>query len=493
MSEDVSKETQQTLLKTLAELGGGQFRPEDDIVSEGKRLILPEGMSMQRAIDYLAERLEADEEETQFTRTFRYRPWDGAVCTNRALKEVFGIVGTKMTFMQPPQMIDIPVGPDEHESVPWGAFTVPGLDRTTIYTAGENDAEYGTIFRLVIEAPRKYRAQAEGIFMAVAHRLQTDSIYRGKAFDGKETPEFLDLSGVDPEKVIYSAETIVQLDANIWSVLRYRKELETVGISRKRSALLYGPYGTGKTLGGFLTAQVAVESGWTFIYARPGKDDVGSVMQTARLYQPACVFFEDLDTVADPAETTADGATRLLDVFDGITAKGTELMVVLTTNHPDRIHKGMLRPGRLDAVIEIGPLDEDGVARVVKTTVPAGSLAEVIEWDDVFDSMQGFLPAYIKEAADRAYRYALARTGKPDGIVLQTSDLKFAADGLRPQLELMEDASEHRKSDTVGTAFKELVRQGHIEAVVADFEDDSYVGRSLTDDARDAAARRLNS
>lgn len=473
--QDVTVQQRKQLLKTLAELGGGQFSAEDDIIQEGTRIVLPLGMSIKRAIAYLSERMAADDEVTRFTRTFKYRPWDGAVCTWRALQKVFGMVGMSgqkgsMFGDTPPEMREIPVGPNKVISVPWGVLNLPALVNTTITPGSQDDPDLGPVYKLTIDAPRKFKAQVEGIFVVVEHELQESSIYRGQAFDGQDMPEFLDLSGITPEKVVYAEETLVQLEASIWSVMRYRHELEVAGISRKRSALLHGPYGTGKTLGGFLTALNAVESGWTFLYVRPGKDDVERVIQTARLYQPACVFVEDLDTVANPDDSSTDSASRLLDIFDGITAKGTELMIVLTTNHPDRIHKGMLRPGRLDAVIEIAELDEAGITKLIKGSLPPGALEEHIDWTAVHEAGKGFLPAYLKEGADRAYRYALVRTGKPEAIKLNTADLVHAMNGLRPQLELMEGAKEHAPSDAVGHALKEAFKEGMREHIVADWD-----------------------
>ena len=486
---------QRRALEVLAELGGGIFQAEDDIVQEGKRIIIPEGMTMRSAADYLYARIEADQEQTTFVRDFKFRPYDGAVCTWHALKRAFGMVGLhgSQGFFgpNPPAMIDVPVGPYESEQVPWGVFSIPILPNSTITPTHYTDEEMGELFRLVIEGPRKYRAQAEGLFALVQDELEQRSIYRGKAFDGQETPEFLDLSGVTPEKVIYSEETVLQLEANVWSVLRYRDKLKSQGISLKRSALFHGPYGTGKTLGGFLTAQIAIEHDWTFLYARPGRDDVNQVLQTARLYQPACVFFEDLDTVANPETASADGATRLLDRFDGITSKGTELMIVLTTNHPDRIHKGMLRPGRLDSVIEIGPLDEQATARLIQANSPEGVLAEDIDWGAVFIAAEKFLPAYVKEVADRAYRYALSRSeGETQGILLNTDDLVNAAHGLRPQLEMMEGAQEQTPKDALGAAFTETVKSATGQFLVESAT--SFAENYMDSEAYDKASKELN-
>lgn len=458
-----TRDTQKQLLHTLAELGGRQTA-DDDLVFEGKRFVIPEVMDLDDAIVYLDRHRQQAQEHHLFTKIFRYRPWDGAAALQTGLKKVFGTVGhgirTPGFFSsRPPEMRNINVSPDETISVPWGRIEVPifGLDGWLELSA-TNDPEWGPLFVLNAYVPKKFRHQVDGIFKVVEEELRTNSIYKGRAITGATDAEFVDLSGVDPSKVIYAEDVAVQLEANVWSLLRHSTTMRELGLPLKRAVLLEGPYGTGKTLGAFLTAKVAVENGWTFIYCRPAKDDLGEVMATARLYQPAVVFFEDVDTLASSGE--ADQVTRLLDLFDGITAKGTELMVVMTTNHPERIHKGMVRPGRLDAVIHIGALDDAGVEQMVRALVPDDLLARNIVWDEVGKAMSGYLPAFVKEAVDRAMRYAVARAnGKPRTIT--GPDIVQAAEGLRPQLALMEGAGEGVNPDSLSLAVSKIVQEAN--------------------------------
>jgi len=222
----------------------------------------------------------------------------------------------------------------------------------------------------------------------------------------------------------------------------------------KRAVLIHGPYGVGKTLAAMLTGQEAITNGWTFIKARPGRDNLMNVLQTARLYQPAVVFYEDLDAIASAVDED-DRATimRLLDDFDGIDAKGTRILAVLTTNFPERIHKGMARPGRLDAMIEINELDQQGVEQLIKVRIPDTALEPEIDWASVFEDAQGYKPAFVTEFADRAMRYVLVRTGGDlDGTRIATEDLCAAAKGLRPQYEKMQDAKDTTGRESLGEA-----------------------------------------
>jgi transitional endoplasmic reticulum ATPase len=178
-------------------------------------------------------------------------------------------------------------------------------------------------------------------------------------------------------------------------------------------------------------------------------------MATARLYQPAVVFFEDVDAMTTE-DTERDAVAQLLDMFDGITAKGTEIMVVLTTNHKERIHRAMIRPGRLDAVVHIGAFDRFAVERMIEVTVPEEIRDGELDYEAIAESMRNFLPAFVKEAIDRAMRYAISRNNGEVGK-LSTQDFIDAAEGLRPQLDLMEGAGEGRGPEPLATALRREV------------------------------------
>lgn len=468
VAQSEQSKIEERLRQSLAALGGGAFKDED-IIFEGTKLIIPKKMSLQETVDFIEKRIAEEEQRTTFKRTFPFRPMDGAFCTWKALKDHFGSVSHRSSTVEtmfgkkkaPPQMIDIPIGPDKIEQVPWGNFEVPFLPGLVLELGEEEDPEYGKLFTITGIGPKKYRYEVEGIFKLVAQQLEKSSIYRGQAITGKEIPDFLDLSGVDPAKITYSDEVVHQLAANVWSLIRYSQEHRDEGLPLKRAVLMHGPYGTGKTLAAMLTAQESVRNEWTFLYARPGKDDLDFVMQTARLYQPACVFFEDMDVIADPQGAEGDEITQLLDMFDGITAKGTEIICILTTNHVDKIHKGMTRPGRLDAIIEIGALDGNGIERLVRAVVPEDQMDPRVEFEPIISAMEGFMPAFVKEAADRARRYAISREGGKTGGLLTTDDFVHAAEGLKPHLQLMEDAIDIVEREPLGVHMSRLV---HSEA-----------------------------
>jgi ATPase family protein associated with various cellular activities (AAA) len=448
---------QDEILATLARLGGLAVQ-DDALIFQGDKIILPEAMHgrVQEAIDFLEDWQEGQEETYAFGRSFLYRPWDGAAAFDRAMKKVFGTTGIGQKTMSffgshPPQLHTIDVGVGETMQVPWGVVKFSPL-KAEFDLASYMDNEHGIVFYLQVEAPKKFRAHITAFFQVVEDELRTGSIYRGKAITAAETPVFLDTSKVDRARVVYSDEAMRQLDANVWSAIRHADTLRKVGLPIKRQVLLYGPYGTGKTLAGMLTAQEAEAAGFTYIQVRP-EDDLFSALKTARLYAPAVVMFEDIDVIKT---TKSDGVAHLLDLLDGITNKGTEVMALFTTNHPENLHKGLMRPGRLDAIVELSGLDANGVRRLVEVTIPENLRDGDIDWMAVGAAFDGLLPAFAKEAIDRAQRYGIARSG---GIpqVITTDDLVGAAEGIRVQVRMMEGAPIATNADTLAGALAATV------------------------------------
>lgn len=473
-----AKEAREQALAALATLGG-RTTSDNDIKFEGKKFVVPATMKdLDEAIDYLDRIRRNEEEEFSFSRQFKFRPNDGAVATGRAIREAFGIAVGKpiITFFgrRPPQLMDVEIALGKFEQAPWGALEIPGLTGMVLYLGSTRDRELGTIFEIEARGPKKYRAHVSGLFDLIEKRLNEDSIYRGQAVNGQTNPGFLDLAGVDPKNVIYTEEVMRQLAANVWSPIEHTEQLEKLGQPGKRAVLFEGPYGTGKTLAAYLTAQKAVANGWTFIMVRPGRDNLQEVLQTARMYQPACVFFEDLDTVASPTHGGEDHMSRVLDLFDGLDTKGLKMLLVLTTNRVEKLHPGMLRPGRLDAVVSVGALDQDGIERLA-TNILGSALEQNIDWEKVAQAMDGYMPAFVKEALDRAIRYLVARGEMVDGAI-STLDLVGAAEGLRFQFNLQHGASAAPTGDTLVGALGQVVtvaaRQAVQDAKIVDFDGD---------------------
>lgn len=437
---------------------------------DSPKIGLPKNMTYGKAKKILTRLEEEAETLTHFSQDFRYRPDDGAYAALQVIKAKWGMALGKVqqSFFGtiPAEKRTINIGVGQTMQVPWGLIEIPIFDGLELYLASFRDRDYGVIFRIHGQGPRKYQDEMQSFFDDVEQYLRDNSIYRGQAIVGSDDPEFLDLENFDASKIIFSDEVTATLNGTLFAPIRYTDAMRREGVSLKRALLLEGPYGTGKTSIGQMTAQVAVANGWTFISAKPGRDKVEDVLRTARLYQPAVVFVEDIDTEASTGE--ADAVTKLLEAFDGITSKGGELQVVMTTNHLDRIHKGMLRPGRLDAVVHIGSLDRNGIERLIRVIVGDDKLDKECDFDAVAHAMDGFLPAFVKESITRAVTFAIDRLGGDRNYTISSDDLVSAANSLRPQLDALNGAGEGVRRPTLDTAFTGIVKSAVKELSTTD-------------------------
>lgn len=440
---------------------GERVVQDDALLFEGSKFVLPSqydgANGVERAIDFLINHIKQQKQPFNFNRIMKARPYDGAHGFMEVMKTLTGTTGfgkTVQTMFGPkhPEFVSVNVGVDRVVQVPWGDVEFP-MYEATFHLGATVDDDWGLLFKLSVTAPRKWRKHIEGIFSIIEKHITEHSIYKGQAINGSQMPEFIDVDSLDPETVVYNANTLAQLNAHVWSGIRYSDEVRKHrGLNRK--VLFAGPFGTGKTLGCTLTGQIATHNGWTFLMCRPGKDNPREVMQTAALYAPAVVIVEDLDVHAEGG-TKAD-ISKLLDSLDGLQGKGKEIICVFTTNYIDQIQKGALRPGRIDGVIEIGELDEPAFRKLVTLVVQLPWLADEVDWAKVAKGFKGFLPAFVKEAAQRAQMFAMAENEGRPGLI-GTEDLINAADSLRPQLEYMIGANEGANKTTVDDLVRETI------------------------------------
>lgn len=485
VKEDNRKKNQ--ILDKLRELGGGRITEESGIAYHGGRqIMLPEGMTLKSAAKLVTAQAKAMEENHTFSKTFRFRPWDGAYALQETLRELFGVGGQgkaihTMFGTNPPEYRNVEVAPGVEVRVPWGLIDFPILE-AEIHTGATQDPTYGLLFQASITAPKKYEAQIEGLWIALQDFLEHRSIYKGKAIvgvgrlgrDGFDYPTFIDPNATDPAKVAYRREVFDRLTSSVWGPIRTADLQRRAGLKLNRKTLLYGPYGTGKSLAGGLTARVATENGWTFIQCKTGEEDLGKVLKTAELYAPSVVFIEDIDTLI---ESDPKKMSELLEMFDGVSSKNKEVMVLMTSNHADSLSKGMTRVGRIDASIEIGDLDREGIQRLISATFDEHMLSDDIDFEAIYESMEGYEPAFIVGTFSLTKSNAINRTDSLD-FKLSTRDFVLAAETLRNQHDTHTNAQDRPAVDVLGTVVGDVVAEKVTSALQShkvDFQDEGVI------------------
>ena len=201
----------------------------------------------------------------------------------------------------------------------------------------------------------------------------------------------------------------------------------------KRGVLFAGPYGTGKTAQAFAAALLAVKFGWTFLYLAD-VSQLPKAIQFSKMYGRTVIYAEDIDRVTD-GERDED-MDEIFNMVDGIDTKESDILLIVTTNHLEKINKAMLRPGRLDVTIHIGPPDAEAVQRLIKGYA-GDTLDASVTGEEAGLILDGQIPAVVREAVERAKLYAIDRTGGED-FKLMDSDLVDAATEVIEQVKLTE-------------------------------------------------------
>ncbi|KAK9510981.1 hypothetical protein O3M35_005643 [Rhynocoris fuscipes] len=150
--------------------------------------------------------------------------------------------------------------------------------------------------------------------------------------------------------------------------------------ARRTGILLHGPPGTGKTL---LARAVASQSMRAFVpvngpdllnmYVGQSEANVRAVFSRAREAAPCIMFFDELDSIAPNRGNKSDSGgvmdrvvSTLLSEMDSLDSSG-DVFILGATNRPDLLDPALLRPGRFDKMLYIGPCqDEDSKLKVLK-------------------------------------------------------------------------------------------------------------------------------
>lgn len=147
----------------------------------------------------------------------------------------------------------------------------------------------------------------------------------------------------------------------------------TRGIPWRRGYLLHGAPGTGKTS---LVRALASELGLDLCIvnltsSRLGDDGLATLMASAP--PQAILLMEDIDAIFVGREK-ADAApglsfSGLLNAIDGVYAQEGRILV-MTTNHKERLDPALIRPGRIDRHFEIGLAGEAEAVAMARAFYP---------------------------------------------------------------------------------------------------------------------------
>jgi transitional endoplasmic reticulum ATPase len=231
---------------------------------------------------------------------------------------------------------------------------------------------------------------------------------------------YVEVAGIKWDDVGGLYEAKRTLHDNLITGIKEPEQFVKMGIRPSRGALLYGPPGTGKSL---LAKALATESNANIIVVRgpevlskwvgESEKAIREIFRKAKASSPCIVVFDELDSLARPRAHEDDilGNERVLSqILTEMDDAGSAGVIVFgITNRPDLIDTSLLRPGRLDQIVYIGPPDEKARLEILRITSESMPLAADIDLESIAQSTKNFSGADLVALCREAGVLALQR------------------------------------------------------------------------------------
>ncbi|ATU05320.1 hypothetical protein BKN14_02585 [Candidatus Gracilibacteria bacterium HOT-871] len=185
--------------------------------------------------------------------------------------------------------------------------------------------------------------------------------------------------------------------------------------------LFYGPPGTGKT---FLTKKLAEELDAGMIEKSVGEFGSSYIHETSKNIKnffteakkasesgPIILFLDEIDSLVSKRTSLVDSnkaeeVSQFLQEFNAL-EEAPNLIVIAATNRPDHLDSAILRSGRLDKKIYIGPPDFEARKELFQIYIEKTERPNKdIDFSKLAELTENFVAADIEHICDEAARQA---------------------------------------------------------------------------------------
>lgn len=159
------------------------------------------------------------------------------------------------------------------------------------------------------------------------------------------------------DSVVLDEGVATLLHDDIHEFFGRREWYAQMGIPWRRGYLLYGPPGTGKTSAAYALAGELRLKLCALSLTNPKLNDNVMADLLQRTPPRSLILIEDIDAFFNAREKQDTrmqiSFSGLLNALDGVGAQEGRI-IVLTTNHREKLDPALIRPGRIDLEIELG-------------------------------------------------------------------------------------------------------------------------------------------
>ena len=252
------------------------------------------------------------------------------------------------------------------------------LDRIS----GDHGISYAVAYLYALTIRAKSKDVIDTIITKSHENTESLTIYHYKSKEGywkkqgkvrKRNMSTLIINNHDKNKLFKDIELFI----------KSKSEYDKYGIPYKRNYLFHGKPGTGKTS---LANVIAHLTKWNmYIISFDAELTDGAFYDAVNnIDKESILLLEDIDCIFHSRDTNANNSnisfSALLNILDGVSGINN-LLTIITTNHVNKLDKALLRPGRIDMMLEFTTISSEqirGLLNLYKVVLDDQTIDEIM-------------------------------------------------------------------------------------------------------------------